>query len=84
MTGGAYAIYGSSCLYFIACCVVAGGYMWYVKTTSSRFLEAELAACVKKCSPFPAKLETTRQELTYQQPPWRSPAYNHPVCRCVR
>jgi hypothetical protein len=70
-------------VYFIGCCAVAGIYVWYVKITSSTFLEAELAACFKKCSPLRAKLEATRQELSYQQPPWRSPEYKYPECKCI-
>jgi hypothetical protein len=76
--------HGLVVVYVIGCCAVAGGYLWYARTTSSTFLEAELAACVKQCSPFKARLEATRQELAYQQPPWRSPAYKNPQCKCVR
>jgi len=71
-------------VYFIACCAIAGSYLWYSQTSSSAFLQAELAACSEKCVPLRAKLEATRQELSYQQPPWRSPEYGHPVCKCVR
>jgi hypothetical protein len=71
-------------VYFIGCCAVAGIYVWYAKTASSAFLEAELAACIKKCSPFRAKLETTRQELAYQQRSGRGSAYKSPECKCVR
>ena len=71
-------------VYFVGCCLVAGLYLWYAKTTSSAFLEAEIAACAKQCSPSRAKLETTRQELAYQRPPWRGATYNSPECRCVR
>ena len=39
-------------VYFIACCTVAGTYMWYANTTSSTFLEAEHAACIKSAAPF--------------------------------
>jgi len=70
-------------VYFIACCAIAGAYMWRANATSSTFLEGELAACIKQCSPLRAKLEATRQELAYQQPPWRSQAYNYPVCKCA-
>lgn len=71
-------------VYFIACCAGAGLFMWYAKTTSSTFLEAELASCREKCSPFPAKLEATRQELAHQQRSRRGPAYQSPECQCVR
>jgi hypothetical protein len=70
-------------VYFVGCCVGAGAYLWYVKATSSAFLEAERAACVKKCSPSRAKLETTRQELAHQRPAWRGETYNAPECRCL-
>lgn len=70
--------------YFIGCCAVAGIYIWYAKTTSSTFLEAELAACIMKCSPFRAKLGTTRQDLAYQEPALRGPEYKSPECKCVR
>lgn len=63
--------------------LMAGIYIWYAKTTSSTFLEAELAACIMKCSPFRAKLGTTRQELAYQEPALRGPDYRSPECKCI-
>ncbi len=72
--------HGLLVIYFIACCAAAGIYMWYAKATSSTFLDAELAACIKQCSPVGAKLETTRQELAYQR---RGPTYKYPECKCV-
>jgi hypothetical protein len=69
--------------YFIGCCALAGGYLWYVKATSSAFLDAELAACVDRCKPLRAKLETTRQELAYQQPYRQASAYKQAVCKCL-
>ena len=34
-------------VYFVGSCSVAGIYLWYAKTTSSAFLEAEIAACAR-------------------------------------
>ena len=69
--------------FLVGWCSVAGVFMWRAKTTSPTLMEAELAACVKMCSPFRAELETTRQELAFQRS-WRGPSYKYPECKCVR
>jgi hypothetical protein len=76
--------HGLFVVYVLACCAVAGIYLWHAMSMSSTFLEAELAACSKKCSPFRARLATTRQGLAYQEPSLHGPAYQVPACQCVR
>jgi hypothetical protein len=66
-----------------AWCAVAGVLMWRAKTASPTFMEAELAACIKRCSPLRAELETARQERAYQQPSWRGPGHTYAVCKCI-
>ena len=60
---------------------LAGIFMWRAKSSSPTFIEAEQALCRKKCSPRPFRLETSRQELAYQNT-WRGPPAKYPVCIC--
>jgi hypothetical protein len=70
--------------YFIVCCAVAGLFIWLANSTSSAFLEAELAACTANCSPARARLEATRQELVHQKRTRHASAYQLPECTCLR
>jgi len=53
-------------------CAAAGYFMWRAKTASPTFIEAELVACQRKCSPLRAALETSRPERAFQQNSWRA------------
>lgn len=66
---------------FVAWAVLSGWLMVRADRAVPSLMEAEHAACEKKCSPRAYRLETQRTERAYQNS-WRPPPAKYPECIC--